>query len=54
MGKDGLDMDTWPTSRWIQLNAHPPVLRHRWDYELCITHAVANSSADLRDFEVEY
>ena len=54
MGKDGLDMDTWPTSSWIQLNAHPSVLLHRWDYVLCITYAVDNSSTDLRDFEVEY
>ena len=49
-----MDMDSWTTSSWVQFNAHPSVLLHRWNSVLCITDDMVNSRAYLLDLEMAY
>jgi hypothetical protein len=53
VGKDGLDMESWPTSSWFQPNARPSLLLRRWDYLLHIADAVDRSRSALHPVSVE-
>jgi hypothetical protein len=53
MGKDGLDVGSWPTSSRLQLNACPSVLLSRWDHLLLSSYAVDHSSGDSFSTPVE-